>query len=110
MQVLEERAGETQRQLLLAQSELKAAREDAHIHELNKSQLQAQLAGNSIPAAALHTLHTFMKAVKPSKTLNHSSCTAHVNAISLPKGFTPGIGSVLYIHFFIRLWSAWDAI
>ncbi|KAL3148684.1 hypothetical protein ABBQ38_014099 [Trebouxia sp. C0009 RCD-2024] len=43
-QVLEERAGETQRQLLLAQSELKAAREDAHIHELNKSQLQAQLA------------------------------------------------------------------
>ena len=45
MQVLEERSGDLQRQLLLAQSELKAAREDAHIHELDKSQLQAQLAG-----------------------------------------------------------------
>lgn len=45
VQVLEERTGDLQRQLLLTQSELKAAREDAHIHELNKSQLQAQLAG-----------------------------------------------------------------
>ena len=45
MQVLEERTGDLQRQLLLAQSELKAAREDAHIHELDKSQLQAQVAG-----------------------------------------------------------------
>lgn len=43
--MLEERTGDLQRQLLLAQSELKAAREDAHIHELDKSQLQAQLAG-----------------------------------------------------------------
>lgn len=45
MQVLEGRTGDLQRQLLIAQSELKAAREDAHIHELDKSQLQAQLTG-----------------------------------------------------------------
>ena len=45
MQVLEGRTEDLQRQLLLAQSELKAAREDAHINELDKSQLQAQLAG-----------------------------------------------------------------
>ena len=48
MQVLEECTGDLQRQLLLAQSELKAAREDAHIHDLDKSQMQAQLAGSTV--------------------------------------------------------------
>ena len=46
MQVLEERTGELHRQLLLAQSELKAAQEDAHIQELDKAHLQTQLAGS----------------------------------------------------------------
>lgn len=45
MQVLEERTGDLHRQLLLAQSELKAAKEDAHIQELDKALLQTQLAG-----------------------------------------------------------------
>lgn len=45
MQVLEERTGDLHRQLLLAQSELKAAQEDAHIQELDKAHLQTQLAG-----------------------------------------------------------------
>lgn len=55
--MLEERTGDLQRQLLLAQSELKAAREDAHIHELDKSQLQVQLAGKTEPAIQmLHML------------------------------------------------------
>jgi len=48
MQVLEERTGDLHRQLLLAQSELKAAKEDAHIQELDKAHLQTQLAGIQI--------------------------------------------------------------
>lgn len=48
MQALEERAGDLQRQLLMAQSELKAAQEDAHIHELDTSQLKAQLSGELV--------------------------------------------------------------
>lgn len=85
VQVLEEQTGELQRQLMLTQSELKAAREDAHIHELSKSQLQAQLAGKSNPAAARHKLHTFIKALQPYNTLNHS-CSAHDNAHLFTKG------------------------
>jgi len=45
MQVLEERTGDLHRQLLLAQSELKAAQEDSHIQDLDKAHLQTQLAG-----------------------------------------------------------------
>lgn len=46
MQVLEERSGDLHRQLLLARSELKAAKEDLHIQELDKAHLQTQLAGS----------------------------------------------------------------
>ncbi|DBA92530.1 TPA: hypothetical protein ACH3X1_002761 [Trebouxia sp. C0004] len=51
-QVLEERTGDLHRQLLLAQSELKAANEDAHIQELDKAHLQTQLAEASREVAA----------------------------------------------------------
>ena len=61
VQLLEARTGDLQRQLMLAQSELKAAREDAHIHELNKSQLQAQLAGEFLPAAPFHLLRNLSR-------------------------------------------------
>ena len=44
-QVMEERTGDLQRQLLLAQSELKAFKEDAQIQELDKAHLHTQLAG-----------------------------------------------------------------
>ncbi|DBB14510.1 TPA: hypothetical protein ACH3X3_004792 [Trebouxia sp. C0006] len=54
-QVLEERTGELHRQLLLAQSELKAAQEDAHIQELDKAHLQTQLAEASREVAAAHS-------------------------------------------------------
>ncbi len=47
VQVLEDRTGDLHRQLLLAQSELKAAKEDAHIQELDKAHLQTQLAGHA---------------------------------------------------------------
>jgi len=49
--VLEERTGDLQRQLLLAQSELKSVREDAQIQELDKAHLQTQLAGDAFSAA-----------------------------------------------------------
>ncbi|KAL0020086.1 hypothetical protein WJX79_009298 [Trebouxia sp. C0005] len=51
-QVLEERSGDLHRQLLLARSELKAAKEDLHIQELDKAHLQTQLAEASREVAA----------------------------------------------------------
>lgn len=45
VQVLESRSGDMQRQLLMAQSDLKAAKEGAHMQEMAKAQLEAQLAG-----------------------------------------------------------------
>ena len=42
---MEERTIDLQRQLMLAQSELKAVKEDAQIQDLDKARLQTQLAG-----------------------------------------------------------------
>ena len=85
VQVLEERTGDLQRQLMLAQSELKAAREDAHIHELNKSQLQAQLAGEFLPAAPFICYATYHGFQTYMITHKQDSCTTDVNAIAVPK-------------------------
>ena len=38
-----------QRQLLLAQSELRSVKEDAHVQELEKDHLRTQLAGGGTP-------------------------------------------------------------
>ena len=54
-QVMEERTVDLHRQLLLAQSELKAGKEEAQIQELKHAHLQTQLAGDS-PCCA-HCLH-----------------------------------------------------
>ena len=82
VQTVEERAGDLQRQLLMAQCELKAAREDAHIHELDKSQLKAQLSGELI----LYSCCTCLKSCRSENlyrekgTLLHSSLTATMPA------------------------------
>lgn len=44
-QALETRSGDMQRQLLMAQSDLKAAHADAHMQDMATAQLEAQLAG-----------------------------------------------------------------
>ena len=58
-QVLEKQTGDLQRQLLVAQSELKAAREDAQIQDLDKSHLKAQLTGTHIHLQQC-LLHSFL--------------------------------------------------
>ena len=54
MKVLETRTGDLQRQLLIAQFDLKAVREDAHLQDVAKAQLEAQLAGDC--PAQLHLI------------------------------------------------------
>lgn len=46
MKVLEARTGDLQRQLLIAQSDLKAVKEDAQLQDVAKAQLEAQVAGD----------------------------------------------------------------
>lgn len=97
VQVLEERTGDLQRQLMLAQSDLKAAREDAHIHELDKAQLQAQLTGDSILAAAFTVCIPCLGYDTKAVQSQQDSC----NAMQLPKqhlyqGTHLGLGSVFF--------------
>lgn len=47
LQVLESKTGDMQRQLLMAQSDLTAAKEESHVQEMARAQLEAQLAGLS---------------------------------------------------------------
>ena len=51
---MEERTGDLHRQLLLAQSELKAGKEEAQIQEMKHAHLQTQLAGH--PCCCAHCL------------------------------------------------------
>ena len=69
---MEERTAHLQRQLLLAQSELKTVKEDAHIQELDKAHLQTQLSGDLCRMFDMMVYCATVWINKPSKVVMHA--------------------------------------